>query len=132
MYVGFHSETCPPALPVGQRTTIRSLADVVYQCSGVPVSDIVGRCRLAGIAKARHIVSWLARRYTNASSAVIATHTGRKDHTTALYSVARVNLAIHEANISAPSADTAEVWASVLWATPWPAVNYRNPMRLRS
>jgi chromosomal replication initiation ATPase DnaA len=116
---------CPP-----RRTTIRSLAVVVSQCSGVPVSDIIGHRRFAALAKARHILSWLARRYTRSSAPVIATHTGRREHTTALYSVARVHLAIREADIAAPADDVAEAWAAILWVTPWPALNSRDPMRL--
>lgn len=121
-----------PVARLRQRTTIRSLAEVVSTVSGVPASDIVGPRHTAAFSKARQVVSWLARRYTNSSSPVIARYTGRKDHTTALHSIARVDLAIREAGIAAPAADTPEAWAAVLWDSQWPPLNYRNPMQLRS
>jgi Bacterial dnaA protein helix-turn-helix len=119
------------ALPVERRTTIRSLAVVVSHCSGSRVSDILGPSHGAVVSKARQILTWLARRYTSHSTTVIATHTGRKNHTTVLHSIARVDLAIREAAIVPPAADTPEAWAAVLWAATWPALGYRNLTKMR-
>lgn len=115
-----------------RRTTVRSLAEVVSRCSGLPVSDILGPRHTAAFAKARQVVTWLARRYTTSSTTVIAVHTGRKDHTTVLHSAARVELAIREANIASPAADTPEAWAAALWGTAWPPLNYRRPRKVLS
>lgn len=115
-----------------RRTTIRSLAGVVSKVSEVPVPDIVGPRHTAAFSKARQITSWLARRFTNSSTSVIARHTGRKDHTTALHSIARVDMAIREAAIAAPAADTPEAWAAALWAVDWPPLNYRDPVKAQS
>lgn len=115
-----------------RRTTIRSLAEVVSRCSGVPVPDIVGPSHTAGVSKARQIATWLARRYTSSSTTVIAVHTGRKDHTTVLHSTARVELAIREADIPAPADDTPEAWAAALWEAAWPPLNYRRPRQVMS
>jgi chromosomal replication initiation ATPase DnaA len=115
-----------------QRTTILSLVEIVSQSSGVRVTDITGTGRTAAVTKSRHIVSWLARRFTRQSSSVIARHTGGRDHSTALYSIARVRLAICEASIASPVIDTPEAWTDVLWAAHWPALRRRDPMRMRS
>jgi chromosomal replication initiation ATPase DnaA len=122
----------PSAQWPAQRPTILSLAEVVSQFSGVRVTDITGPGRTAAVAKARHIVSWLARRFTRQSSSVIARHTGGRDHSTALYSIARVSLAICEASIAAPVIDTPEAWTDALWEAHWPSLRRRDPMRLRS
>lgn len=118
--------------PAVQRMTIRSMAEVVSRCSGVPVPDILGPSHAAGVSKARQIATWLARRYTSSSTTVIATHTGRKDHTTVLHSMARVELAIREADIARPADDTPEAWAAALWETAWPPLNYRRPRQVRA
>jgi chromosomal replication initiation ATPase DnaA len=115
-----------------QRTTIRSLAEVVSTVSGLPVADILGPRHTASEAKARQIVTWLSRRYTKSSTTTIATHTGRKDHTTVLHSAARVALAIREANIAAPASDTPEAWTVALWEAAWPPLNYRRPRKVRA
>lgn len=114
------------------RNTVRSLADVVSQCSGIPVPDILGPRHTACFSKGRQILTWLARRYTSSSSTVIARHTGRRNHTTVLHAIARVDLAIREASIAAPASDTPEAWAAALWAATWPPLDYRNPMKARS
>lgn len=112
--------------------TVRSLAHVVAKLSGVPVSDILGSRHIASHAKARHIVAWLARRFTRTSLPVIARVMQRRHHTTVLHSVARVNLVIAEEHIVAPVPDTPEAWAAALWDAEWPDLRNRDPMKVRA
>jgi hypothetical protein len=112
--------------------TVRSLARTVAKCSGVSAADILGKSRRSDFAKARHILTWLARRFTKASLPAIAAGLGRRDHTAVMHSVARVNLAIREASIPRPLSDTPEVWARLLWLATWPELRRRNPMKVKA
>lgn len=114
-----------------QASSVRSLTEVVSKVSGLRISDILGRSHVPDHAKARHIVSWLARRFTGSSAAAIATHIRRKDHTAVLYGVAKVELVIREAPICAPPANEAEAWARALWTAFWPALGNRDPLKMR-
>lgn len=120
----------PVALRPARRPTIRSLAEVVSRCSGVPVLEILGPRHTPVVSKARQVVMWLARRYTSSSTTIIAVHTGRRNHTSVLYSVGRVDLAIRDSGIAAPLCDTPEAWAAALWAAEWPRLGNRDPMKL--
>jgi hypothetical protein len=109
--------------------TLRSLTETVSQHAGVPVTDIVGPTRRPDCVRARHIVSWLARRFTNKSATIIVHHLGRHNHTTALWGAARIDLAIREAGILPPPLNTPRAWTVALWNAKWPLLRYRNPMR---
>lgn len=115
-----------------QPVSIRSLATVVSKVACMPLSDILGPCRMVPYAKARHIAMWLARRYTGAGTPKIAKQLRRKDHDTILHGIARVDLAIREAPICAPASDTPKAWAEVLWAAGWPALARRDPLKART
>jgi chromosomal replication initiation ATPase DnaA len=113
-----------------ERPTVRTLAHAVAKCSGLGVADILGKGRRSDYVKARHVLTWLARRFTKSSAPVIAAALKRRDHYAVLYSIARVNLAIREARIPSPASDTPEAWAGLLWNADWPALERRDPMRV--
>jgi hypothetical protein len=110
--------------------TLRSLTETVSQHAGVAVADIVGPTRRPDCVRSRHIVSWLARRFTNKSGTVIVHHLGRRTHTTVLWGAARIDLAIREAGILPPALNTPRAWTVALWNAEWPPLQYRNPMRV--
>ena len=114
-----------------ERPTIRTLAHAVSKRSGIGVTDILGTSRRSDAVKARHILTWLARRFIRSSAPIIATALRRRDHTAVLYSIARVNLAIREARIPSPCSETPEDWAGVLWNADWPALGRHDPRRPR-
>lgn len=112
--------------------SIRSLVGVVSKISGLPASDILGPCRVTHFSKARHIAAWLARRFTGCGTSRIAKGIRRKDHASVIYALARVDLAIEEAPIASPGADTPEAWAAALWEAQWPVLARRDPMKART
>ena len=114
-----------------EQPSIRSLAHAVAKRSGVGVTDILGKGRRSDPVKARHILTWLARRFTKSSAPVIASALRRRDHTAVLYSVARVNLAIRETGIPSPPCNTPEAWTSLLWTADWPELGRHDPRRPR-
>jgi hypothetical protein len=70
--------------------TARRVAEVVYATAsvyGLHPETLVGRNRHKGIARARHVACWMAKRLTTASYPEIGRALGNRDHTTIMSSV---------------------------------------------
>jgi chromosomal replication initiation ATPase DnaA len=98
----FHSEHAPlhmrklsgpaAATPasVGARGAVAAIIGAVSAHHGIAVDDIVARGRAATIVEARQIAIYLARQLTTRSLAEIARCFGRRDHTTILHAVRKI------------------------------------------
>jgi hypothetical protein len=94
------------------------LARIVAEVSDIPVEDITSRNVKTGPCKARHIVAWLAIKYTQFSLPAIASALGRDDHTTCINARDRVGMVVSQ--LGAPSVLTPRAWAFHLWNAQWP------------
>src|SRR3954471_10061717 len=89
---------------------------VLSDLSEVPQRDIVG-ARRGGPRKAarvRQIAYWLLRHFCQITSRETIAFLGRKNHTTSIHAVKRVNQTINHPRFVHPKDDTVEEWASAL------------------
>ncbi len=66
------------------------IMDLVSSQFGVEKSDLIGRGGSRRVNRARHVAMYLCRRLTDASLIEIARGFGRKDHSTVIYGIKRV------------------------------------------
>jgi chromosomal replication initiation ATPase DnaA len=98
--------------------TLRTLFGLVHDVTGVPRDDIrTPRInRKAKAAAARHLFIWLAHRFTMHSLPALIRYVGRKDHTTAIHAVRRVNAVIKLHQKSMPHENACPTqWACAIW-----------------
>lgn len=74
-----------------RRPSIRSIQRVVCRHYGVTLADLLSPRRHASIVLPRHVAIYLARKLTERSLPEIGRRFGRRDHTTALSAVRRIN-----------------------------------------
>lgn len=82
-------------------TVMPTPREVLKAVSGrlqLDIADIVGVSRLQELVFARHVTMWLLRRHCDMPYALTAEACGRKDHTTAMHAVTRIDerLAAHD------------------------------------
>ena len=65
---------------------LEQVMEAVSRVTGVEANEIFGKSRLRGVASARHMFCYMARKYTNATLGQTGRFLGR-DHTTAINSV---------------------------------------------
>lgn len=99
---------------------MRTITEIVSAVSGISVEEIHGESRFSQTAKARLIVMWLSRRFAKKSYPEIGRLLGKRDHSTAIHGVRRVEKLVADGVVAWPEHDTALEWAKVLWETPWP------------
>lgn len=68
------------------RRVLAAVADQFWLTPG----EVVSQCRRKDLAEARHVASWIMHRRLGVSLPQVAILLGRRDHTTALNSVRRV------------------------------------------
>ena len=84
-------------VPVGEHVKVQrvpSLHDVlraVEVVTQIGMRDLTGPYRRGKIARARHIYCWVARRLSGKSFPMIGYYCGRRDHSTAMHSVGKVD-----------------------------------------
>lgn len=59
--------------------------------TGVPIAQILGKCRQKEIATARHLAAYLIRHRLRVSYPAIAEMIGFRDHTSALHAVSKIH-----------------------------------------
>lgn len=69
---------------------IRRVLDVVAEAYGMTRHDLVGAGRTKPVVEPRHAAMWLARKLTNHSLPAIGRAIGRRDHTTVLSGIRRI------------------------------------------
>ena len=70
--------------------SFHSIMHAVCLACGVSQTALVAKSRRHAVCDARHILFWLARRYTGQSLVWIGQHVGGRDHTTVLHGVEKV------------------------------------------
>lgn len=114
-----------PSAPPEGLPKIKNLIVLVSRVSSIPVLEITSQRRTKLSAKARQIVVWLARKFTERSLPDIGWHVGGRDHTTVLHSLTRVDLVVADLGLAGP-ADSPEAWACLLWNADWPPLAGRG------
>lgn len=104
----------------GALTTLTFLVRLVPEVTGVHAADLRSERRNAPIVKARQILYWLARRYTQHSLPRIGEKAGGRDHTSVLHGIRRVDAVIAMLGLAPESGDDARAWAHALWSASWP------------
>jgi chromosomal replication initiation ATPase DnaA len=89
---------------------------ILSDLSEVPQKDIVGARRGGPMkaARVRQIAYWLLRHFCQITSRETIAFLGRKNHTTSIHAVKRVNQTINHPRFVHPKDDTVEEWASAL------------------
>lgn len=82
----------PP--PGGKIVNVRNIIAVVRRVCDVEHADIIGPWRHKQATRARHIVMWLAKRHTMTSLPQIGRWIGRRDHTTVLHGIRKIDALI--------------------------------------
>lgn len=70
--------------------TVKEIKSLVSELFSVPVEDLDSANRSSRVSSARQVAMSLSREFTNLSLPAIAEAMGRKDHTTVLHGIARV------------------------------------------
>ena len=92
---------------------------------GTPRFCLAGTVRKADLVKARQIYCWVARRFTQSSLPLIA-RSIKRDHSTVLYAIERVDQVICDLNLISDAPRTAEQWIEALWAADWSGQSQRR------
>lgn len=83
------------------RPEVRQIQDAVAAKLGLTVDAILSSNRAAAVARARQIAMYLTRQLTDLSLPAIATEFNRRDHTTVMYAIRKVERrAIEDAGLS--------------------------------
>jgi chromosomal replication initiator protein len=80
----------------GDGPSIRTIIQVVAAASGVTPIDVRSPRRNAKIVLARHVGMWLASRLTPRSFPTIGQAFGRRDHSSVIYAVRRIDQAMKD------------------------------------
>jgi len=106
------------------------LVEAVVLVTNISVADIEGRKRIRRIARARQILCYLAREYTDMTLSEVGVYLGGRDHTTVIYGASKVKQCI----ASGPGHDAvlAQMVQEVLWvldpqSVPNPVVQAEAP-----
>jgi len=100
-----------------------SVADViriVAAVTGVSKAQLRSAQRKFDVARARHIVCWLAARHSGLSLNQVGSRLGGRDHTTVLYGERRVAAVIAALGLNMSGDPRRQ--AGVLWDADWPKV----------
>lgn len=104
---------------------VADILSLVSHLSGLPVTEILSDRRCTSTVKARHIVAWLARRFTHRSLKEIGRQLGKRDHTTLMHGLSRVDYAVSDIQLAAEP-NTLGAWAVALWRADWPPIAGRG------
>ena len=100
--------------PPHHRPTIKDLVRIACSITGRQrPTDILSARRDARLVRVRHVIMWLAKRFTLHSLPDIGRALGNRDHTTVLHGVRKIDHRVAELG-SGPAADTPEAWARLL------------------
>lgn len=102
----------PCALPMHR------LLDVVCDVTEFPAVHIRGQRRLSNLVKARHILFWLCKHFTEASHGQVGRMVGDRDHSTSMNGVRRVEAVMKSLKIEVEACPVA--MTKLLWAADWP------------
>lgn len=101
--------------------TMKSLTAIVADVTGVSALEITSHRRRPLQVKARQILYWLGKNYTGLSLPQIGHRVGRRDHTSALWGIRKVQAVADRLDIEKPACPIAAT--QLLWAAEWPKVS---------
>lgn len=84
------------AYRVGQRRRMPEILKAVATVTGVSVHEIESVRRTHRVVRARHVLSFMARKHTRLSTPAIGQWLGGQDHTTVLNGIGRIEQALRE------------------------------------
>lgn len=116
MRSGFQREAESLLAEVSNATRIKMLLSLVQEVTSIHEKDLCGSSRTSSFAKARHILFFLLRYFTNSSFPSIANRVGGRDHTTVIHGVRRIEEQLAKSDV--PLEGPREI-AEYLWATDW-------------
>lgn len=97
---------------------LRRLMDLVCFVTQFPAIHIRGQRRLNNLVRARQILFWLAKNYTEASFGQVGRLVGDRDHSTVMHGVRRVQGVIESLDIEIT--DCPVTMTERLWLADWP------------
>jgi hypothetical protein len=100
---------------------MKRLTAIVSAVTGVSVLEICSHRRLAQQVKARQILFWVSKNYTLLSLPQISYRVGKRDHSTALFGIRKVQKIFDRLNVAKPTCPIAA--AELLWAADWAEVS---------
>jgi transposase len=101
-------EPPPPKAPL-----IAEIIDLVATVTKTRRDELFSERRQRDLVRKRHMMMWLARRFTGRSLTKIGKYIGGRDHTTVIHGCRYFDNLIKE--IGGPEEDTKEAWAQHLW-----------------
>lgn len=125
------SEYLPLTTVAQVNAEVLSVADVlrlVSAVTGVTRAQLLSQQRKYDVARARHIVCWLAARHGGVTLNQVGARLGGRDHTTILYGERRVTAVIAALGLDMTGGPYRQ--AGVLWRATWPKIDQgRNGRR---
>lgn len=100
---------------------MKRLTAIVAAVTGVSALEIQSQRRRAHQVKARQILYWLGKNYTLLSLPQISHRVGRRDHSTALWGIRKVQTIFEGLDVAKPDCPIAA--AELLWAADWAEVS---------
>lgn len=107
--------------------TFKSLLRVVSIVSGIPTAVILGPRGRPEVCKARQILFWLCRHYTELSYTQIGRLAGGRHHTSVMHGFGKVQVVRSRKRINARA--NAVAWAWAFWLAMWPVVSQDEARR---
>jgi len=104
-----------------QALSMKRLTVICAQVTGVTALEIASHRRRPHQVKARQILFWLGRNYTTLSLPQISQRVGRRDHTTAMWGIDKVQAVMERLNIEKAACPV--LTTQRLWAAEWPKVS---------
>lgn len=101
--------------------TMKSLTAICAEVTGVTALEITSHRRRPHQVKARHILCWIAKNYTELSLPQIGHRVGRRDHSSVWFAVHKVEAIFERLDVVKPDCPIAA--AELLWAAEWPKVS---------
>lgn len=101
--------------------SMKRLTAIVAEVTGVSALEITSHRRRPYQVKARQILYWLGKNYTRLSLPQIGHRAGRRDHTSALHGIRKVQAVMDRLDIKKPDCPVAA--SELLWAAEWPKVS---------
>lgn len=83
--------TAEPIAEIAQTRPIAAIKQAVIEHFKMRAVDLTADRRSRAVTRPRQLAMWLAREYTTASFPKIGQHFGRRDHTTVMHAVRKID-----------------------------------------
>lgn len=93
----------------GEKIPVKMILALTEEISGIARNEIISIRRNASVVRARHFAMWLMRRLTSKSLPSIGGILGRRDHTTIIHGIRRIEAEIAAGTLPASWARVVEI-----------------------